>query len=75
MNWQFSDSTTLVNRFNGFTIFLISGSWSCVEDMVPSAPEGMDFLRQAQVLREGLEYAESYVLAQHIHLVESTQVA
>jgi hypothetical protein len=58
MNWQFSDSSTLVNVHNGFTIFLIKGSWKSIEDMVPLAPEGMNFLRQAQLLREGVSYAE-----------------
>ena len=63
MNWQLSDSSTLVNVHNGFTIFLIKGSWEHIEDMVPLAPEGMNFLRQAQLLREGVAYAEMYAIS------------
>lgn len=58
MNWQCSNSSTLVNIHNRFTVLLIKGSWKCIEDMVPLAPEGMNFLRQAQLLREGVSYAE-----------------
>ncbi len=66
MNWQFAGAAILIHSSTGFCIELLSGSWSEPENITPSAPEGMSFLKQAELLREGLNYAELHEL-DHYH--------
>jgi NOL1/NOP2/fmu family ribosome biogenesis protein len=60
MNWQFTEFHTLTDSHTGFTIYLLSGGWQYLEEIKPVAPAYMPFLQQAQLLREGLAFAESH---------------
>lgn len=64
MSWQFTNDTTLLHKKTGFMIVLGSGTWDKVENITPYTSENLSFLQQAQLLREGLEYAEMYTLEQ-----------
>lgn len=61
MNWIFTGSHTLTESHSGFTIYLLSGSWSYPEEVIPAPAEGqtMSYLDQAQLLRAGLSFAEA----------------
>lgn len=59
MSWQLTESHILTDHNTGFTICLLRGDWQNVEEIKPVAPSHMPFLQQAQLLREGLAFAES----------------
>ena len=61
MNWQFTEFHILTDQQTGFTICLLRGDWQYVEEIKPVAPSStMSFSQQAQLLREGLAFAESH---------------
>jgi hypothetical protein len=74
MNWQFAGKTILIHYKTGFCIKLISGSWPIPENITPSSPQGMCILQQAQLMREGLEYAEQHAF-EYCHSARTSQVA
>ena len=56
MDWRFVDSNTLEEQQTGYMIFLLGGTWFHPKEIKPVAPKSMSFLKQAQLLRCGLEY-------------------
>lgn len=56
MDWRFVDSNTLEEQKTGYMIFLLGGTWFHPKEIKPVAPNDMSFLKQAQLLRCGLEY-------------------
>ena len=56
MDWRFINSNTLEESQTGYTIRLVSGTWFHPKEISPVCPKGIDFLKQAQLLRCGLAY-------------------
>lgn len=56
MNWRFIDSNVLEETESGYVIHLISGTWYKPSEINPVSPPHLTFLKQAQLLRSGLEY-------------------
>jgi len=57
MVWYYTDQYTLKERNTGFQIQLFLGSWDNPIEIKPSAPDDMDILEQARLLREGVAFA------------------
>lgn len=56
MDWRFINSHIIEDSSTGYTIQLLGGTWFHPKEVRPVAPEGMDFVQQARLLRCGLEY-------------------
>jgi hypothetical protein len=56
MDWRFIDNDTLQEYNTGYVIQLVSGTWFNPKEIRPIVNVGMSFLKQAQLLRCGLEY-------------------
>lgn len=68
MDWRFVDSNTMEEQQSGYMIFLLGGTWFNPKEIKPIAPKGMNFLKQAQLLRCGLEYVNSLCEVQNKHV-------
>lgn len=62
MNWKFIDKNTIREKESGYLIELISGTWDNPKEIKPITPKHTRFLRQAELLRAGLEFAYDYVV-------------
>jgi hypothetical protein len=56
MDWRFVDSNSIEEQETGYMIFLLGGTWFHPKEIKPVAPKNMRFLKQAELLRCGLEY-------------------
>jgi len=56
MDWRFVNSHVVEDTETGYTIQLLGGTWFQPKEIRPVAPQGMNFLQQAKLLRCGLEY-------------------
>ncbi len=56
MDWRFTDSNTIEEFSTGYSIKLLGGTWFEPKEIKPIAPRGLSFLRQAELLRCGMEY-------------------
>ena len=61
MRWIFIDSSLLTEVDSGFSVRLISGTWSDPIEIKPDKTT-VDACDQARLLRLGLEYASNYQL-------------
>ena len=59
MQWTIIDKDTLLEQETGFTIYLLSGTWSQLKEVRPCSPKHISATEQAKLLRYGLEYAEA----------------
>lgn len=61
MEWVFINKRTLKEKHSGYIIELVSGSWRNPMEVRPVTPRQAKFIRQAELLRRGLEFAyETY---------------
>ena len=65
MDWRFIDTNTLEEFNTGYVIRLHSGTWFHPKEIQPTAPKNMSFLRQAELLRCGMEYVTELCSGQH----------
>jgi hypothetical protein len=56
MDWRFIDNDTLQEYYTGYVIQLVSGTWFNPKEIRPIVNSEMSFLKQAKLLRCGLEY-------------------
>ncbi|MFT6101868.1 MAG: hypothetical protein ACJATV_000363 [Granulosicoccus sp.] len=56
MDWRFIDNDTLQEHDTDYVIQLVSGTWFNPKEIRPIINVDMSFLKQAQLLRCGLEY-------------------
>jgi len=57
VNWTFIDKNMIREKESGYIIELISGTWSNPQEIKPITPKKSQFVRQAELLRQGLEFA------------------
>lgn len=62
MNWVFIDDNTLREKESGYIIELIAGTWTNPREIKPISPKKSKFVRQAELLRCGLEFAHDQML-------------
>ena len=67
MDWRFIDSNTLEEYNTGYVIKLLGGTWFNPKEIKPIAPKGMAFLRQAQLLRCGIDYVNDLCEQQQVN--------
>lgn len=67
MDWRFINNDTLQEHETGYVIQLISGTWFNPKEVRPISKTGMSFLKQAQLLRCGLEYVSELCHSQEAH--------
>lgn len=57
MKWVFINKTIIKEKNSGYIIELLAGSWLNPIEIKPVVPKREKFLRQAELLRCGLEFA------------------
>ena len=57
LEWFFVDNNTIREKSSGYTLRLIKGTWADPEEIQPEAPKDSKNIRQAELLRRGLEFA------------------
>lgn len=62
MEWKFINNTTITEKSSGYTIHLISGTWSNPLEIKPEYPKNSVAIRHEELLRRGLEFAFDYEL-------------
>jgi len=62
VDWKFIDKNTIREKESGYIIELISGTWINPEEIKPIVPKRAKFLRQAELLRLGIEFAYDHMM-------------
>jgi|GEM_PF-5091874 len=56
MDWRFIDNNTIEEFSTGYVIKLLAGTWLDPREIKPVASGELSFVRQAELLRCGMEY-------------------
>jgi len=62
VKWIFIDKDIIREKESGYIIELIAGTWINPQEIKPITPKQAKFVRQAELLRRGLEFAYEYML-------------
>ncbi len=62
MHWEFIEKRMIREKESGYVIQLLSGTWISPKEVKPITTRQTHYLKQAELLRQGLAFAQQQML-------------